>query len=155
VSYVVAPDRPKFLSISKLGIENARIVALGLKDNNQIRNPDNIRDVGWYAGSKKPGEKGAVFVYGHLSDTTQDGIFIRLHELDPGDSIVVTLGDNSQLTYLVKEQRRYQTDAVDMDSVLRSIDGYDEGLQLMTCAGSYDKNIDEFSERLVVFAVRK
>lgn len=63
-SYTVAPSLPKYLNIPVIGITKTRVIQLGLMKNNQIATPDNIYDTGWYNGSARPGQNGAMFIYG-------------------------------------------------------------------------------------------
>ena len=79
-SYSVAPSLPKYLDIPSIGVSGARIVGIGLKDG-QISNPDNIYDAGWYRASSKPGDAGAMFIFGHISSWTAKGLFYNLNKL--------------------------------------------------------------------------
>ena len=153
VSYVVPAENPKFLTIEAIGINNAKIVKLGLQNNNQIANPSSVHEVGWYQQSKKPSEKGTMFLYGHLSDWTSDGIFAKLKNLKPDQTIKVTRGDDKTYTYKMVSSKIYKANAVNMDEVLTPINGSAQGLSLMTCTGKLDIKTNEFEERLVVFAV--
>lgn len=149
--YTVPAENPKFIEINKLGISETKIIALGIS-NNQIVNPPNINDVGWYKESKKPGEEGSMFLYGHLSDWTNDGVFSRLKELSKGDEIKITRGDDKTFSYRVNLLKKYNADKVDMEEVLNPIQGKRQGLSIMTCAGKVIAGTNDFDERLVVFA---
>jgi sortase (surface protein transpeptidase) len=81
MSYNVAPDRPKYLEIKSIGISQAKIIALGVNKDNQIINPGNVKDVGWYINSSKPDDEGVVFLYGHLSSWTSNGVFAKLKNI--------------------------------------------------------------------------
>jgi LPXTG-site transpeptidase (sortase) family protein len=126
-------------------------MSLGVVKNNQIAVPDNIYDAGWYNGSAKPGQKGAMFIYGHVSSWKAKGIFYNLKKLKPGDSITVTRGDDSTFTYKVVTTKIYPYNNVDMKQVLAPADQNKPGLNLMTCTGKIIKNTSEFEQRLVVF----
>lgn len=151
-TYNVAPTLPKYISIPTIGINETRIIQLGLMGNDQISTPDNIYDTGWYNGSAKPGQPGAMFIYGHVSSWTADGIFYNLKKLKPGDTIVITRGDNQTYTYKVIEMKVYPYNNVDMNAVLSPINSNLPGLNLMTCTGQVIKGTSEFNERLVVFS---
>lgn len=150
-SYSVAPTLPKYINIPSIGV-NARVLRLGLLKNGQIATPDNIFDTGWYDGSAKPGQKGAMFIYGHVSSWTADGVFYSLKKLKPGDRIIITRGDNKIFTYIVIKSNVYPYNAVDMNTVLSPISPNTPGLNLMTCTGQVIKGTSEFNERLVVFS---
>ena len=150
-SYTVPADNPKYLSIPAIKITDTRIIQLGLTKTHQIAVPDNVYDTGWYDASAEPGQNGAMFIYGHVSSWTVDGVFYNLKKLAVGDKIRVTRGDNRVFTYQVVTTKIYPHDNVDMNSVLAPIDAKTPGLNLMTCTGKVIKGTSEFSERLVVF----
>lgn len=149
--YTVPPNLPKYIAIPSISVYKTRIMQLGLMKNNEIAAPDNIYDSGWYNGSAKPGEKGAVFIYGHVSDWKSEGIFYNLKKLKPGDQITITRGDGKTYTYSVVLSKIYEYKKVDMKQVLSPIDPKKPGLNLMTCTGHVIEGTNDFSQRLVVF----
>lgn len=150
-SYSVAPDLPKYIEIPSIRVARARVVRLGLTKDRQIASPDNIYDAGWYGGSAKPGQSGAMFIYGHVSSWTADGVFYDLKKLQPGDVVTIVRGDNHKFVYKVMSSKVYPADKVDMNAVLSPVKPGAQGLNLMTCTGHVIKGTSEFSERLVVF----
>ncbi len=150
-SYNVSPDLPKYIAIPNIGLRQSRIIQLGLVKN-EITVPDNIYDAGWYDGSSKPGQPGAMFIYGHVSSWKANGIFYNLKKLRPGNTITITRGDNTTYTYQVVSSKVYSYNSVNMQEVLSPVDAGKPGLNLMTCIGQVIKGTSEFNERLVVFA---
>lgn len=150
-SYTVAPDLPKYLNIPSIGIQQTRVIKLGHFADGQITSPPNIYDAGWYESSAKPGQPGAMFIYGHVSNWTADGVFYNLKKLKPGHKVYITRGDNKRFTYQVVTTRIYPYNNVDMNQALAPIDSSKPGLNLMTCTGQVMKGTSEFNERLVVF----
>lgn len=151
-NYSVASDLPKYISIPAINVPKTRIIQLGLLKGNEIATPDNIYDTGWYNGSSKPGQNGAMFIYGHVSSWTADGVFYNLKKLQPGDKVYITRGDNKHFTYQVGSSKIYNYKHVDMKQALSPVDAGTPGLNLMTCTGKIIKGTSEFNERLVVFA---
>ncbi len=149
--YNVAPDLPKFITIPAIGVPQTRVVGLGQLKNGQIATPGNIYDAGWYKDSSKPGQLGAMFIYGHVSSWTANGVFYNLHKLRRGDKITITRGDNTVFTYQVASLKTYPANSVDMNAVLSPVSPGTPGLSLMTCTGTVIKGTSEFTERLVVF----
>lgn len=148
-NYTVGPGLPKYISIPSIKVQKTRVRGLGLKAE-QIISPSNVYDTGWYTGSSRPGQKGAMFIFGHVSSWSANGIFHNLKKLRPGDQVKVTRGDDRVFTYQVVSTKIYPADKVDMAAVLSPVDAK-QGLNLMTCTGSVMKDTNEFSERLVVF----
>ena len=149
-SYAVAPDHPKYIDIPAIRVPTTRIMQLGLTRSNEIAVPLNIHDAGWYNHSAKPGQPGAMFIYGHVSSWQARGVFYNLKKLKPGDLVKVTDGANRTFVYKVIGSKTYPYNAVNMDEVLSPADSR-PGLNLMTCAGRIVKGTSEFNERLVVF----
>ena len=150
-SYSVPADNPKYLAIPALGITKTRVLGLGLLSEDQRAVPDNIYDTGWYENSSKPGQPGAMFVYGHVSSWTSKGVFYNLKSLKPGNIVTIVRGDNKAYTYQVVSTKIYPYNNVDMNQVLTPINPGKPGLNLMTCTGQVIKGTSEFNERLVVF----
>lgn len=152
--YSVDPDLPRYVAIPAIKLGKTKVVQLGLSKNNQIVSPGNIFEAGWYSQSSKPGQDGAMFIFGHASSWEAEGAFYSLDKLEQGDTIIVTRGDNEQFTYKVVSSKVYPADKVDMDAVLSPVQPGKQGLNLMTCAGQIIKGTSDFSQRLVVFTVR-
>lgn len=153
-AYTVPPANPKYIAIPAIGVPNTPIVKLGLLKDGQIATPDNIYETGWYDGSSLPGQSGAMFIYGHVSSWTADGIFYNLKKLTAGDMITITRGDNTVFTYKVMSTKVYPYNDVDMSQVLAPVVAGKPGLNLMTCTGQVIQGTSEFNERLVVFTTQ-
>ena len=81
VEYTVAADRPRYLSIERLGIVNARIISVGVKATGELATPNNIFDVGWYDASGKPGQGRTLVIDGHNGGPHVHGVFKDLPNL--------------------------------------------------------------------------
>jgi LPXTG-site transpeptidase (sortase) family protein len=150
--YAVQSNLPRYITIPSINVPETRVMPLGLTKHNQIAVPANIYDAGWYDGSARPGQDGAMFIYGHVSSWRAKGIFYNLSKLKPGDTIDVQRGDGSVYSYRVVTLKTYPHDKVDMHAVLSPVDPKVPGLNLMTCTGHIIKGTSEFDQRLVVFA---
>jgi sortase (surface protein transpeptidase) len=151
-NYRVATDLPRLINIPKLDVK-ARVKRLGVKSNNELMAPANIFDAGWYDGSSKPGEDGAMLVDGHVSGPTKAGIFFKLGSLNKDDKISIERGDGKIFNYRVVKSEVYDYDKVDMAAALRTVESGKPGLNLITCSGRYDVLTNKYEQRLVVFAV--
>ncbi len=153
VSHVVAADEPRYLQIPSLGVK-ARVLSLGLTATGAFDAPKNIFDTGWYTASSKPGVgAGAVLIDGHSTGLTKEGVFTRLGTLVAGQKIVITRGDGSVISYSVVKVQKLPKDQVDMSSLLLSQNPKKQGLNLITCSGSFNQRDFSFSERTLVYAV--
>lgn len=161
--WTVPASHPRYISIPKLGIENARIVQLGIiKKTGQLDAPVSIHDAGWYNGSALPGNGGAMLMDGHNGGPNFGGIFEKLRELKNGDEIIIERGDGKKLTYVVKDNRDMNVKDINdpsnkwgMATMTNSIEAGKEGLNIITCVGQWDERSQTFNERTMLRAVIK
>jgi len=151
--YHAAADEPRTLTIDKIKVD-AHIVGVGVKADGELKTPTNIYDVGWYKGSAKPGDLGAILLDGHVHGPTQPGVFVGLKKLKAGDKITIKRGDGKMFTYHVVKTQSYAKDAVDMGAAFSSAVPGKPGLNMITCDGTYD-SAGEYDNRLIVFAVQE
>lgn len=154
-AYTVPPTHPRQLIIPTLGI-SANVLAMGVKRDMSLDAPTNAWDVGWYQESALPGSgRGALLIDGHINDAlSQPGIFYNLNRLRIGDVVQVERGDRQTLTYHVVRVEQKPTAIVDMSLLLESVDSNKEGLNLITCGGTYDSKRQTYTHRTLVYAVR-
>lgn len=149
-NYKVAADLPRVLYIDKLKI-TARILPMGVNTDGNIQAPVNTNDSGWYTGSVKPGEPGAMFIDGHASGASREGLFGSLDTLVIGDTLQVEKGDGSRLKYRVVHTETIDLANVDMRQALQVYGGAARGLNLMTCSGTWISGGKTLSKRVLVF----
>jgi LPXTG-site transpeptidase (sortase) family protein len=152
-SYQVSSLSPRLISIPKIDVV-ARTLRLGVKPNNELKAPSNIFDAGWFEGSARPGEPGAMLVSGHVHGPTKPGVFTNLKKLVEGDRITIERGDGKKFNYRVVKVQSYDKDSVDMGAALNSAEPGKPGLNLITCDGAYDED-GHYKKRLIVFAVQE
>ena len=139
--YTVAPDRPRYLSIEKLGITNSRILPMGVNTSGELDTPNNIFDVGWYESSGKPGEGGTMLIDGHNGGPHVYGVFKRLPELTTGDIIQVERGDGKIFNYKVVENVSVPLSDSDkyMATAAKSPETGKESVTLISCTGEWSQ----------------
>lgn len=153
--YVVAPDRPRYLTIDKLGINNVRILAMGVNSKGELDTPRNIFDVGWYEGSGKPGQGGTSVIDGHNGGPHVYGVFKRLPDLAVGDIIQVERGDGIIFKYKVVENKSVLLSESDkyMSTAFRSPEEGKESVTLITCTGEWSQQQKTYLSRQFTRAV--
>lgn len=139
--YTVAADRPRYLTVEKLGVYNARILPMGINDSGELATPYNIFDVGWYEASGKPGEGKTVLIDGHNGGPHVHGVFKDLPELTTGDIITVERGDGVKFRYSVVESVEVPLDEADvyMATAMRSPEAGRESITLISCTGEWSQ----------------
>ena len=150
-SYDVASDLPRLISIPKLAA-SARIVSVGKERSGNIQAPASIYDVGWFRQSAKPGQRGVMFIDGHVSGPTQPGVFKHLTSLFAGDIIDVERGDHTHIQYKVERVESLPVNQIHMSQLLHDSSGDSSSLILMTCGGRFNKTTQQYDNRVIVHA---
>jgi LPXTG-site transpeptidase (sortase) family protein len=153
--YVVAPDRPRYLTIERLGIHNTRILVMGINDRGELDTPRNIFDVGWYENSGKPGEGRTMMIDGHNGGPHMYGVFKSLPSLMNGDKIKVERGDGVVFTYQVVENKTVPlTESNDyMSEASKSPEKGKESVTLITCTGEWSDQQQTYLSRQFTRAI--
>lgn len=152
--YYVDPDRPRYLSIPKLGINNARIRPVGINEDGTLGTPRNVFDVGWYESSGLPGEGKTMLIDGHNGGPHVYGVFKRLPDLEIGDTISVWRGDGVKFHFAVKENVEIPLDQSSdyMATAMRSPEPGKESITLITCTGEWSQAQGTYLSRQFVRA---
>ena len=153
--YIVAPDRPRYLTVEKLGINKARIIPMGVNVNGELATPNNIFDVGWYDASGLPGMGGTMIIDGHNGGPHVHGVFKDLPDLAEGDLIVVERGDGVAFKYRVVENKSVllsESDAY-MSTAARSPESGKESVTLISCTGEWSQQQGTYLSRQFTRAV--
>lgn len=147
-AHVVAPDEPRVIYIDSLDV-SARVLPMGVTADKSIQTPAHPYDAGWYTGSAKPGASGVMFIDGHASGATRQGLFAYIDTLSRGDAIRVERGDKRVLRYAVTSVEVVALEKVRMGEVLA---GSDTELVLMACTGKWLKDKQTYDKRVIVRA---
>lgn len=134
------------VTIPSIGL-SAQIVNVGLTADNAIDVPAG-RQVGYWTGSAVPGTPGATFLDGHV-----DGILAHLQRISVGQTFSVRFNGQT-FNYQVAHTETVALAGIDMNRALSTYGGASEGLNMMTCAGTYVPAIGTYDQRFVVYAVR-
>lgn len=153
--HIVPADHPRYLSIEKLGVKNARVLSEGLKQNGELDTPLGIFDVGWYNASGTPGAGKPILMDGHNGGPNVVGVFKYLNQLYSGDKIVIERGDGEKFTYEVVENKEIPLDESDdyMGVALSSPVQGKESLSLISCTGEWSQTRNTYLSRQFVRAV--
>ena len=153
--YIVAEDRPRYITIEKIDVKNRRILAVGINSKGELATPTNIFDTGWYTGSGKPGEGKTMLIDGHNGGPHVYGVFKRLPELTTGDIITIERGDGTIFNYSVMENVEVPLSESDvyMATAMRSPEKGRESLTLITCTGEWSQAQRTYLSRQFVRAV--
>jgi sortase (surface protein transpeptidase) len=151
-----APPRPNpapqpaqtTISIPSAGV-NSVVETVGLTGGD-VAVP--ARAVGRWNGSADFGVSGtwATFLVGHST-----GVFSGLNNFQIGQTLTISLADGRVLTYRAVDKQILQYNGQNsQDIMLQALTARAAGgLNLMTCAGNYDRSLGTYNARLVIWTV--
>lgn len=140
---------PLRLKIPSIGVD-AFVEHVGIDRTGAMDTPENPDDVAWYKFGPQPGETGSAVIAGHYGwKNNIPAVFDNLDKLQIGNKIFVSDLNGITTTFIVREIRIYDKDAVATE-VFTSSDGKIH-LNLITCAGDWNNAEKSRSDRLVVF----
>jgi LPXTG-site transpeptidase (sortase) family protein len=135
------------VEIPRVGIR-AKLVPLRL-GGRSLEGPEQPDDVGWYADSPLPGDRGAAVLVGHVDSRSGPAVFARLGDLRAGDLVLVRRTDGP-VRFRVLDVARYRRSAVPLRDVYGPTP--DRALRLITCDGPYRKG-SGYRDNVVVYAL--
>ena len=137
--YVVAANKPRYLTIEKLGVKNARICEMGVNNKGQMETPNTNYDAGWYKKSSLPGKGGTAIFNGHNGGPSSYGIFKKLNTLVAGDLIKIEMGDGRVFTYRVYDNFEVKlSEANKKMSMLSTTPAPgEESISIISCIGEW------------------
>ncbi|BFO19381.1 hypothetical protein SHKM778_57690 [Streptomyces sp. KM77-8] len=144
-------SEPTWLLIPAIGVD-APFTDLAIDAKGRLEPPPahDTNLVGWYAKGVSPGERGTAIIAGHVDTATSAAVFVRLSELEKGDRFRVLRADGSKATFVVDETESFAKDDFPDERVYA--DTPDAQVRLITCSGTYDHAVRDYTENLVVFA---
>jgi sortase (surface protein transpeptidase) len=145
----MARSRPIHLSIPAIDL-SVPLSTLGLNSDGTVSVPTDFNEPGWYHYGASPGETGTAVILGHIDSYLGPAVFFDLHELVPGDKIIVRLADGSSARFAVIGTATYLKATFPADLVYgqRSY----SALQLVTCGGVFDYSTRSYLSNVVIFA---
>lgn len=142
---------PVRVEVPTIGVD-AALTPLGKQANGEVQTPSGEpgSPAGWYQDSPTPGQTGSAVILGHVNATNGDiGLFYRLHELTPGQTITVTRADHTAAVFTVDKVDVYHKATFPTIEVYRNADRPE--VRLITCGG-YDRATREYLDNTVVYA---
>jgi LPXTG-site transpeptidase (sortase) family protein len=140
------------LVIPKIGVD-APVVTLSVDDQGIMQSPKTAFEVGWYDFSARPGTGGNAVFSGHVDFASVGAaVFWHLRELGPGDLVEVRLADGTAYQYVVVSSTSYTGNDAPIADIVGPT-GKDT-VTIITCTGTFNREVHQYSHRLVVRAER-
>ena len=141
---------PIRIQIPKIGM-NASVEQVGIEVDGAMSVPKSWWTVGWYNLGYKVGDLGSAVMSGHYdTNTGAPAVFYKVGSLVPGDTITVTNTDGAVLKFRVIRKETYPYDQMPLQSIFGT--GGRTQLNLITCAGTWNRATRNYSHRTVVYS---
>jgi sortase (surface protein transpeptidase) len=137
--------------VPRIGLDS-KIISLGQRDDLSLEVPPGEpgSPAGWYVNSPTPGERGPAVILGHVNAIGGGpGVFARLHELAPGNTVEVHREDGSIAAFRISAVESYGKEGFPALRVYGNTDRAE--LRLITCDG-YNPQTGRFEQNLVAYA---
>jgi len=141
--------RPVGVEIDAFDVGQFPVRPVGLEDDGQLEVPDET-EIGWYQYGATAGRPGATVLAAHVSWNGAVGPFGKLGNLEPGNSVSVTLDDGTVREYEVFERAIYGKLELPRERIWRNTGP--ETLVLITCGGDFNPEIRRYRQNIVVYA---
>ncbi|MEM9565577.1 MAG: class F sortase [Actinomycetota bacterium] len=151
VGFPVADDgpQPTRLTIESLGIDQAPVIGVGVETDGAMEVPP-ADEVGWYRYSPLPGQAGSSILAAHIAFDGENGVFVRLADIELGAVVEVTDEEGLTRAYQVETVDRYDKEQLPEDIVFAR--SGTERLVLVTCGGRFDPELRSYDDNVVVVA---
>lgn len=141
---------PARLTIAGIGIEDVPVIGVGVQATGGMEIP-GATEVGWYQYGVSPGEAGAAVMAAHIAFEGHTGVFRHLSNVSVGDEIVVEMADGRRLGFVVSETAQFSKADLPLDRIFAK--GGQPVLVLITCGGDFNRELRDYSDNVVAFAV--
>jgi len=146
--YSVPAEQPRRIIIPSTTTDGF-IQKVGLTSKNAVAVPNNIHVAGWYINSVVPGAEGLSIIDGHVSGKYENGIFYYLKKLKIGDTFQIEFGDKSLKTFEIIDTKQLP-ESESAEFLFQKNSDIKEQLNLITCGGNFNKDSQQFADRVVV-----
>jgi len=147
---VLPESEPVGMRIPSVGIDAVFEDPLGVQDTGEIEVPDSYETLGWYKHGPTPGEIGPSVVLGHVDSYEGPAVLFNLKEVNVGESIEIDRADGSTVVFEIQKIEKHTQQGFPTEKVYNDLDY--SGLRLITCTGTFNRGIQQYSHNLIVFA---
>ncbi len=142
---------PVRVRIPAIGVD-APVGPLEVDETSVLPPPDTDEGTGWWRAGPEPGERGPAVIVGHVDSYQGPAVFVRLHEMQAGQEILVDRADGTTATFVATRVERHDKDAFPTEAVYD--DTPDPQLRLVTCGGDFDRQDRRYLDNIIIYAAR-
>jgi sortase (surface protein transpeptidase) len=142
---------PVSLEIPKIRVHTT-LMTLGKNLDGTLEVPplSRVDEAGWYRLGPSPGSTGPAVIVGHVDSRKGPGVFYRLGQLRPGDTVKVSRKNGTDATFQVDSLESVPKDHFPTQKVYGMVEF--PGLRLITCGGSFDTGSGHYLNNIIVYA---
>ena len=142
---------PTRVRVPAIGVDST-LLHLGREPDGTVEVPADWQRAGWFTEAARPGQPGPAVVLGHVDSRAGPAVFYRLHELQPGDEILLERADGSTVQFTVDRVERHGKDDFPTEAVYYPT--LEPALRLVTCGGAFDPRERSYRDNVIVFATQ-
>ncbi len=127
---------------------------MGVEADGSLEIPADVSTVGWYEFGPAPGDPvGSAVLTGHVDDHIQGvGVFGRIGDLNPGDTVQVADAAGAVRTFSVIARESWPKPEVPLDRLFDR--SGQPRLVLITCGGTFDRATRNYENNIAITAVQ-
>ena len=146
----VSHSTPVSIEIPSTNITATFEDPVGVDDTGAVGVPNGYETVAYYKNGPLPGEIGPSVVLGHVDSKDGPAVFYSLGQVSVGDEILIHREDDSVLVFTITDFERIEQKTFPTERVYGYIPY--QGLRLVTCSGTYNREVMRYSHNLIVYA---
>jgi hypothetical protein len=142
---------PRAIRIPAIAVSSRDVAPLGLNADRTLAVPplSKVGQLGWYKCSPVPGDTGPAVVMAHIDQKGKPGLFAKLDQLTPGDTVEIDRSDGQTAIFRVVHSEQFPK--AEFPASIYSTTP-DAQLRLITCGGRFDPARKSYLDQTVVYA---
>lgn len=154
---VTGPPAPTSVAVERLGVRST-LIPTGQNPDGTAEVPpvDQPQQASFLDWAEDQVAARPLVIYGHINGRVDGksvpGVFAKLDQIKPGDTVVVSYADGSAVTYLIKRVRQVPKTGFPTQEVYDSAPGQ---IRLVTCDGTFDRAARSYRDNFIVFGERQ
>jgi len=143
---------PRAIRIPAIGVASSDVAPVGRNSDGTLAVPplNKVGQLGWYKASPIPGDAGPSVVVAHIAQKGKAGLFARLDQLQPGDTVAIDRADGLTAVFRVTRNEQAPKTAFPTESVYG--DTPDPELRLISCGGRFSEAHRGYLDQVLVYA---
>lgn len=153
---VADPPAPTSVAIERLGVRSSLVPTGQNPDGTaEVAPVDQPQQASFLDWADDQADRPLV-IYGHVNGLTNGkhvpGVFSKLDQIRPGDTVAVGYDDGSVVTWVIKRVRQVPKTGFPTQEVYDPVPGQ---IRLVTCDGAFDHAAGRYLDNFIAFGERQ